>query len=335
MTRDPAGNADGRQTPSRIVADAEPSGAPRHEIPDDFRDLDFDALWKGRGRTTEVEASLTHLGLAKFPPDRVAELGTGDGRLSPFVRAMASEYIGVDQSLEFLRRARERVAPGPSSLFVEANLYHLPFVDGALSAALLARVYNFLTDPGSGLREIHRVLGADGGLVLTCNPRPSSTMLLDDVRAGLARPQGGQVASMTFARADEVPAHRSPIPAVAPTRDYLRRTVRAAGFEIVRTLGSGFEDSRLTRFLPARSFVTAGRELGSAPVFPLVWTIARPLGTPAATRRLPLGRSLACPRCRRPFGVLELDREFEEPCGGCGFRLRMTDGILRARYVET
>ncbi|MCI4316908.1 MAG: class I SAM-dependent methyltransferase [Thermoplasmata archaeon] len=296
--------------------------------------MDFTARWKGRGRTTEVETALTLVGLANFAPDRIAELGTGDGRLSPVVRAVAAEYIGVDQSLEFLRRVRDRLPPISSSLLVEANLYHLPFVDGTLSAALLARVYNFLTNPGAGLREIHRVLGADGGLVLTCNPRPSTTMLLDDVRAGMTRPTGGRPASMTFGRGDQVPAHRSPIPAVAPTRGFLRRMVREAGFGIEQTLGSGFEDSRFTRFLPARSFVKAGRELGSAPVFPLVWTIARSLGVPLVVDRPPLQSSIACPRCRRPFGELALEREFEVGCDGCGFVLRMTDGILRARYVE-
>jgi SAM-dependent methyltransferase len=311
-------------------------GEPRSlppEIPDDFRTLDFDRLWRGRDRTTQVESRIVLDALATLSSERVLELGTGDGRLSPFVRRRASEYVGVDQSFEFLLRLRHRLPRTSETLLVEANLYHLPFVAAMAPAALLVRVYNFLTRPGEALREIGRVLVPGGGLLLTCNPRPSTGTLIDDVRRALARRTGERMRSMTFSRADVVPVVPSGIPAVNPTRRFFRRTLREAGLRPAVTYGSGLEDFRWARRLPAQLFLSAGRELGRSPMFPLVWEVARSGPGDGAAALPPLRRSLACPRCRRPFDELDLDHDFEQPCGECGFLLRMESGILRARHV--
>ncbi|HEV8050084.1 MAG TPA: class I SAM-dependent methyltransferase, partial [Thermoplasmata archaeon] len=253
---EPGGNGVGR--PARAA-----------EIPDDFRTLDFGRLWLGRDRTTEVEAALVRAALARFPVRRVVELGTGEGRLTATVREIAAEYVGVDQNFEFLRRLRRGADRGATTLLVEANLYHLPFVEGAVTASLLARVYNFLTEPAAALAEIRRTLAPGGGLVLSCHARPSVMTFADDVRAALDPPRGVHRPSLTFSRADVVPAIPSPFPAFSPTRKFLRRTIREAGFRIDGTLGSGFEDYRWSRRLPARLFLAAGERLGRAPWFPL------------------------------------------------------------------
>jgi SAM-dependent methyltransferase len=303
------------------------------ELPDDFAALDFRALWKGRARTTEVEGGLVRRALGELPIDRVLELGTGDGRLSPFVRSAAAEYVGVDQSFEFLSRLRKKGAVRPSSLLIEANVFHLPLADGAATAAVLARVYNFLPDPVSALQEIARTLVPGGILVTTCNVRPSILTLVDDVRTALARRPGPRMTSMTFSRAEVVPVVPSSFPASAPTRRHFEATLRRAGYRPGEVYGSGLEDTRLTRFLPALAFLAAGVELGSAPIFPLVWRVGESGHRGAAVSLPPIASSIACPRCRRPFGPLELGPKFERACEGCGFLLRMESGILRARYV--
>jgi SAM-dependent methyltransferase len=303
------------------------------ELPDDFHALDFDALWRGRGRTTAVEGALVRHALGRLPTARVVELGTGDGRLSPFVLAAANEYVGVDQRFEFLQRLARRLPPPPAALLVEANIYHLPFVDAAVTASLLARVYNFLPDPVGALTEIGRTLAAGGGLVLTCSVRPSVLTLADDLRTGLSRPPGRAMRSMTFTRADVVPVVPGTFPATAPTRHYLNATLRRAGFAVGESYGSGLEDSRWSRAVPGRAFRRLGIELGSAPIFPLLWRVARWRSGATAGRLPPLAESLACPRCRRPFGPFPLNDGAERTCGECGFRVWIESGILRARYV--
>jgi SAM-dependent methyltransferase len=310
----------GRVSPSRA-----------NELPDDFHALDFAALWKGRDRTTQVESRLARDALERHPLARVVELGTGDGRLSPAIRRIASEYIGVDQRIEFLRRVRSRLGTDDATLLVEANVFHLPLTPDSATAALLARVYNFLSRPVPALAEIRRVLVPGGGLVLTCNVRPSTSTLIDDFRTALGRGRGIPMRSMTFTTADVVPVVPSSFPAFAPTRRRLRRDLEAGGFTLESEFGS--EDSRVTRVLPVEMFASLGRSLGSAPIFPLVWESARN-GERVPRPSLPtVERSIACPRCQVPFGELELTHDFETLCSGCGFVIRMDGGILRARYV--
>ncbi|MCI4329258.1 MAG: class I SAM-dependent methyltransferase [Thermoplasmata archaeon] len=246
---------------------------------------------------------------------------------------MADEYVGVDQSFEFLARVRDRGLLPPNALLVEANLYHLPLVDAAATSGLLARVYNFLTRPADALREIRRILSPGGGLILSCHARPSPMTLVDDVRAGLSAQGNGLRPSLTFSRADVVPALPSPFPAFAPTRRFLTSTLVRAGFRSEATFGSGLEDFRWTRFLPSRLFGAAGASLGSAPVFPLVWKLARNGAAVRSPEVAPISSSLACPKCRAPFGPVDLRKDFEIPCASCGFVLRMEERILRARYV--
>lgn len=312
--------------------DGPSNGGRSLEIPDDFRRLDFDRLWKGRDRTTAVESALVAHGLGPGRVARVLELGAGDGRLTPVVRERAEEYIGLDQSFEFLQRLRRRLPAGFRGMLVEANLYHLPFVEGAVSASLLARVYNFLVRPERAVAEIGRVLTPGGRLLLTCNVRPSVGSLVDDVRVALARRRGESMRSATFSRAPVLPVAPSTFPAVAPTRSHLRATLAASGLVRAATLGSGLEDFRGIRALSPGVFLGAGVSLGRAPVFPLDWELLR---RPEEGGRGPLprlGQILACPRCRRPFGHLELGEDFSADCGSCGFRLRHEAGIVRARF---
>jgi SAM-dependent methyltransferase len=307
-------------------------GSGRTEIPKSFDSLDFDALWRGRERTTEVESGLVVAALAEAAPSRVLELGCGDGRLTRVVRSCAVEYVGVDQRFEFLRDHKRRW-PSARSHLVEANLYHLPFQDAAASAAVLVRVYNFLPDPVAALREIRRVLTVGGSLVVTCNVRPSFGSLVEDVRLGVRRPPGRQTRSYTFSRDDSLPALPSPFPASAPRRRQFGRTLIEAGFERRSTFGCGLEDFRGVRTVPARVFIAGGTTLGSAPIFPLEWAVARNGPSALAPVLRPMEESLVCPRCRRPYGRVDLSRDGETPCAACGFALRVEDGIIRARFV--
>lgn len=310
-------------------------GVRSREIPNDFRTLDFRRLWQGRSRTSEVESEFASRGLQRLPVDRVVEIGTGDGRLTPVVRAVARSYIGVDQNLRFLEQLRSELPRGPTTLLVEANAYHLPFVDGVASSILLARVYNFLVDPEAALVEFGRVLAPGGGVVLTCHVRPSVSSLVDDIRAGVRRPAGGPVRASTFDRSPVVAARPSEFPAWSPRRRHLRRTLEAAGFSLLARYGSGLEDFRVVRALPASVFLRAGSSFAEAPVFPLAWEVARRGPPPAGLDLPPLAASIACPRCRKGFGELPLQAEFSIDCPGCGFTVRNLDGILRARYAAS
>jgi SAM-dependent methyltransferase len=303
------------------------------ELPDDFHGLDFEALWRDRKETTVVERALVREALRSFPTARAMELGAGDGRLSPAVWSVANEFVAVDQRFEFLARLRDRVPRGVPSLLVEANLYHLPFVDGAATCGLLVRVYNFLVDPIPCLREIGRVLAPEGGLAVTCNVRPSVGSLVEDLRRSVTRPAGRPATSYTFSRAPVLAVVPSPFPTVSPRRAHFRSVLADAGFRSVGRFGCGLEDFRILDRIPSRAYIAAGRRLASAPIFPLEWELVRRAGPVPAGPLPPLLESLACPRCRRPLGPVDPRQDANQPCPTCGFLVRIEDGIVRARYV--
>lgn len=101
--------------------------------------------WSNR-RKKETEASFWKEELDVFqslqpPQGMILELGSGSGREALELTQMGYAYVGVDTSAELLKIAMQRL---PSSSFVQATPYHLPFpaqsFDAFFSWAMLPHV---------------------------------------------------------------------------------------------------------------------------------------------------------------------------------------------------
>jgi ubiquinone/menaquinone biosynthesis C-methylase UbiE len=90
---------------------------------------------------------------------RTLDLGCGTGRNLPLLAA--GRAIGLDSSLEALRRARRRAAGAP---LVQASAEALPFRDGCFDTVVSGLVLCSVTDPPRGLAEVRRVLRPGGTL---------------------------------------------------------------------------------------------------------------------------------------------------------------------------
>lgn len=98
--------------------------------------------------------------LAAGARGRVLDLGTGTGRnLSLLPRGMTA--LGLDPSLDALRRARERA---PAVPLVAGRAEALPFRDGAFDTVLSGLVFCSVGDVRRGLDEVKRVLRPAGEL---------------------------------------------------------------------------------------------------------------------------------------------------------------------------
>lgn len=109
--------------------------------------------------------------LAPQPGERVLEIGPGTG----YYTLDLAEWLVPDGTVEIfdlqqefldhvMRRAAERgltnVVP------TQGDATALPYEDGSLDAVVLTAVLGEIPDPGAALREIRRVLGPGGRLVV-------------------------------------------------------------------------------------------------------------------------------------------------------------------------
>lgn len=102
---------------------------------------------------------------------RVLDLGTGTGRNLPLVpRGMTA--VGLDPSLDALRRARKRA---PAVPLVAGRAEALPFRDRTFDTVLSGLVFCSVADVPRGLDEVKRIL------------RPAGTLrMLEHVRSRVA-----------------------------------------------------------------------------------------------------------------------------------------------------
>jgi SAM-dependent methyltransferase len=106
------------------------------------------------------------------PEQRVVEVGFGGGLSLPFLLRAVGEHgqvFATETSEAMLTRARRRfiVARLRGRLRVEqAVVEALPLGDGSFDAAMSLNTISFWTDVDVGMRELARVLRADGRLVL-------------------------------------------------------------------------------------------------------------------------------------------------------------------------
>ena len=96
-------------------------------------------------------------------PRRVLDLGCGTGQLTADLRARfgSARVVGVDLSHDMLRQAAER-APER----VRANVYALPFADGAFDLVTSSISYHFYLEPARALAQVRRVLRPGGRFLL-------------------------------------------------------------------------------------------------------------------------------------------------------------------------
>lgn len=103
---------------------------------------------------------------------RVLELGCGAGRITGYLIELADEACGLDVSSRMVQECRRRY---PAGRFAEGDMSDLSrFEDGSLDAVLAG--WNVLDVFGDRqrrltLREIHRVLRAEGLLIMSSHNR--------------------------------------------------------------------------------------------------------------------------------------------------------------------
>ena len=108
---------------------------------------------------------------------RVLEIGVGTGANLPFYPRDAA-VVAVDSSPGMLRRAERKAERlGVRARFVLADVHDLPFPDRNFDYVVGSFLFCSVEDPIPALREVGRVLAADGEARLLEHVRPRSRRL--------------------------------------------------------------------------------------------------------------------------------------------------------------
>ncbi len=129
-------------------------------------------------------------------PDRVLEVGCGEGELAARLTAAVPGVVAVDQSPRMVELTRARGVDARV-----ADVQELPFPDDSFDAVLAAWMLYHVPDLDRGLSEIARVLRPGGHLIATTNGADHLAELL--ALGGIERwdlPFGAENAAETLGR---------------------------------------------------------------------------------------------------------------------------------------
>lgn len=132
----------------------------------------FDAPRLARMLANEADMSFKRRAAAVYdflrigPGDRVLDMGCGRGFYLKFTRELYpdADVVGVELDRPLLDTARAQV---PGARVANANVYRLPFADGAFTRIMFTEVIEHIPDDAAALRELARVLAPGGRLAIT------------------------------------------------------------------------------------------------------------------------------------------------------------------------
>ena len=171
------------------------------------------------------------------------ELGAGAGRNTPRYFGF-DRIVLLDYSRTQLEQAQRRLGKSDKYIFVAADVYRLPFIDGLFDAATMIRVLHHMADAPKALEQVKEVLGPGGVFILEYANKLNLKAIL----------------RYLLGRQSWSPFTREPVEFVKLNFDFHPKAVRtwleSLGFTIERTLTlSHFRVGILKRIMPTRILV--------------------------------------------------------------------------------
>ena len=133
----------------------------------DYEGSDYQtSFWEHGGREYEDRAEA--IALRRLLPKKgrlLLELGAGAGRNTPRYLGF-DRIILLDYSRTQLEQARMRLGPSNKYIYVAADVYRLPFVDGLFDTVTMIRTLHHMADAPKALRQVRNVLRSEGVFIL-------------------------------------------------------------------------------------------------------------------------------------------------------------------------
>ncbi len=125
----------------------------------DYEGSDYQtSFWDEGGR--QYEDLVEERAIRRLLPERgelLLELGAGAGRNTPRYKGF-KQVVLLDYSLSQLQQAQTRLGRNQHFIYVAADIYQLPFVDGLFDCATMIRTLHHMADPLKALQQVRRTL---------------------------------------------------------------------------------------------------------------------------------------------------------------------------------
>ena len=127
----------------------------------------WDAIRSLHVPESAVEAAM-QAALQDAPLGRLADIGTGTGRMLELFAPSATSAIGLDRSSEMLRLARAKLTATQASAVElrQGDIADLAIADESINTAILHQVLHYLPAPEAAIAEVARILAPGGRLLI-------------------------------------------------------------------------------------------------------------------------------------------------------------------------
>lgn len=288
----------------------------------DYEGSDYQkSFWELGGR--EYEDRTEAIALKRLLPKSgrlLLEVGAGAGRNTPRYTGY-ERIVLLDYSLTQLQQAQKRLGESDRYIFVAADVYQLPFVDGLFDGATMIRTLHHMADAPKALEQVRKVLGPNSIFILEFASKLNIKAIL---RYWLGRQEWS-------------PFSMEPVEFVELNFDFhpkaVRQWLREIGFRVEKTLTvSHFRLSLLKKHIPTGilvAFDALAQWTGSLwQLTPSVFVRASLDGERSESIPDEVVNWFKCPNCAA--SPLEF-REDHLHCSSCGNDWAFRDGIFDFR----
>ena len=133
----------------------------------DYEGSDYQKRFWDQGER-QYEDQVEAIALKRLLPksgELLLEIGAGAGRNTPRYGGF-ERIVLLDYSTTQLEQAQKRLGTSDRYIYVAADVYKLPFVDGLFDTATMIRVIHHMADAPKALKQIHMVMQPGGKFVL-------------------------------------------------------------------------------------------------------------------------------------------------------------------------
>ncbi|MGH2582672.1 MAG: methyltransferase domain-containing protein [Anaerolineales bacterium] len=241
------------------------------------------------------------------------EVGAGAGRNTPRYKSF-ERIVLMDFSVSQLEQAQQRLGANKNHIYVAADVYKLPFVDGLFNAATMIRVIHHMADAPRALVQVNQVL------------QPSAKFILEFANKRHFK----AILRYWSGKQEWNPFDLSAVEYIPLNFDFHPKTMRSClqelGFTIERQLTvSHFRIGWMKRNLPLGLLVSLDalfQPTGALWQFtPSVFLRARAVANKSAAAS---GAFFKCPECGT---ALPEFKDESVACPGCGRRWGKVNGI--------